>query len=241
MIILKKTWTVGLCTRNMNSNLLICNSTVQNQVLIWALEQPSRPWQCVWMDSSHSNSRSKYDNCVDIESLSVFKMLQPVNSYILGCLNNFRNSSGLHYHQIPKDCNLLKEYVQLLRNRSFKLDSNNTRIWSSHFEGRENNCKYLQSIFPWMKAKQSRRPLQRKELSITNESFTGNLGENALLGHAMAMKNNKWNKSWMLSWYGGRCKYFWISATTIMRSALSIFICRCSYSNQCVRLQCKWA
>ena len=116
-------------------------------------------------------------------------MPKPVNCCVPGCVNNFRNSSGLHYYRIPKDRDLRKEYVRLLRNKTLKLDSDNRRICSSHFEGgKKIDRKHLPSIFPWTKAKQSRRPLQGIELSVINESFTRNLKENVSLGHAMATK-----------------------------------------------------
>lgn len=88
------------------------NSSLQNQVTTWVLEWPNRPGHCVWVaiESSHSNSRSKYEKWVDVERLSVFKMPKPVNCCVPGCLNNFRNSSGLHYYRIPKHRDLRKEY-----------------------------------------------------------------------------------------------------------------------------------
>lgn len=50
--------------------------------------------------------RSMRGELIDVESLSVFKMSEPLNCCVSGCLNynNFRNSSGLHYYRIPKGC-----------------------------------------------------------------------------------------------------------------------------------------
>ena len=62
-------------------------------------------------------------------------MPKPVNCCVPGCFNNFRNSSGLQYYRIPKDAFLQKEYKRLLRNETLNLNSDNTRICSTHFEG----------------------------------------------------------------------------------------------------------
>ena len=91
-------------------------------------------------------------------------MPKPVNCCVPGCFNNFRNSTGLQYYRIPKDSRLRTEYVRLIRNKTLKLNSDNTRICSEHFEGgRKMNSDNLHSIFPWTKAKESRRQLIRKE------------------------------------------------------------------------------
>ena len=91
-------------------------------------------------------------------------MPKPVNCCVPGCFNNFRNSTGLQYYRIPKDSRLRTEYVRLIRNKTLKLNSDNTRICSEHFEGgRKMNPDNLPSIFPWTKAKESRRQLIRKE------------------------------------------------------------------------------
>ncbi|XP_067045576.1 THAP domain-containing protein 11-like [Acropora muricata] len=91
-------------------------------------------------------------------------MPKPVNCFVPGCFNNFRNSTALQYYRIPKDSGLRTEYVRLIRNKTLKLNSDNTRICSEHFEGgRKMNPDNLLSIFPWTKAKGSRRQLIRKE------------------------------------------------------------------------------
>ena len=108
-------------------------------------------------------------------------MPKPVNCCVPGCLNNFRNSSGLHYYRIPKDARIRKDYVRLLRNRTLKLDSDNTRICSEHFDGgKKINRKHLPSLFPWSKTTVERRELKRispskeegkaKKRKVTTES-----------------------------------------------------------------------
>ena len=84
--------------------LLRTQFPLQNRVSTWALELTSKPGHYVWGDSSRWNCRAKYERWVDVESLSVFKMSEPLNCCVSGCLNynNFRNSSGLHYYRIPK-------------------------------------------------------------------------------------------------------------------------------------------
>ena len=114
-------WQIDQCARwfNLNSDtwvefielrpgtrflLLRTKFPLQNRVSTWALELTSKPWHYVWGDSSRWNSRSKYERWADVESLSVFKMSEPLNCCVSGCLNynNYRNSSGLHYYRIPK-------------------------------------------------------------------------------------------------------------------------------------------
>ena len=91
-------------------------------------------------------------------------MPKPVNCCVPGCFSNFRNSTGLEYYRIPKNSRLRKQYVHLIRNQTLKLNSDNTRICSKHFEGgRKKNPDHLPSIFPWRKQKESRRKLVRKE------------------------------------------------------------------------------
>lgn len=87
-----------------------------------------------------------------------------------------RNASGLHYYRIPKDGDLRKQYVRLIRNKTLKLDSDNTRICSKHFEGgKKLNRKQLPSIFPWTIKTDKRRELKRVELPRkTREYDQGN-------------------------------------------------------------------
>ncbi|XP_067030478.1 uncharacterized protein [Acropora muricata] len=108
-------------------------------------------------------------------------MPKPVNCCVPGCFNNFRNSSGLQYYRIPKDSFLRKEYKRLLRNETLKLNSDNTRICSTHFEGgKKRDRNQLPSIFPWLKPTAERRELkrvnqtevkiQRKRRKVTNHN-----------------------------------------------------------------------
>ena len=90
-------------------------------------------------------------------------MPKPVNCCVPGCLNNFRNSPELQYYRIPKDSGLRKQYVHLIRNKTLKIDSDNTRICSEHFDGgKKTSRQQLPSLFPWTKAKKERRLLYRK-------------------------------------------------------------------------------
>ena len=89
-------------------------------------------------------------------------MPKPVNCCVPGCFNNFRNSSGLQFYRIPKDASLRKEYKRLLRNETLKLNSDNARICSAHFEeGKKRNRNQLPCIFPWSKPTVERRKLKR--------------------------------------------------------------------------------
>ena len=108
-------------------------------------------------------------------------MPKPVNCCVPGCFNNFRNSSGLQYYRIPKDSFLRKEYKRLLRNETLKLNSDNTRICSTHFEGgKKRDRNQLPSFFPWSKPTAERRELkrvnqtevkiQRKRRKVTNHN-----------------------------------------------------------------------
>ena len=89
-------------------------------------------------------------------------MPKPVNCCVPGCFNNYRNSPDLHYYRIPKDQTIRKEYVRLIRNQTLKIDSDNTRICSAHFEGgKKNDRQHLPSIFPSSKKHVERRVLKR--------------------------------------------------------------------------------
>ena len=57
------------------------------------------------------------------------EMLRP------GGTNNFRNTSGLQYYSIPKDAPLRKKYKCVIQNKTLKLESDNSRICSEHFNG----------------------------------------------------------------------------------------------------------
>lgn len=85
-----------------------------------------------------------------------------MNCCVPGCQNNFRNSVGIKFYRIPKNEQLRKRYVQLLRNETLKLKSDNTRICSEHFEGGyKATPDHLPSIFPWSKKVEKRRQLNR--------------------------------------------------------------------------------
>ena len=81
-------------------------------------------------------------------------MPKPVNCCVPGCLNEFRNSPELQYYRIPKDSGLRKQYVHLIRNKTLKIDIDNTRICSEHFDGgKKTSRQQLPSLFLWTKAK----------------------------------------------------------------------------------------
>ena len=111
-----------------------------------------------------------YKHCETSELKQGFldgKMPKPVNCCVPGCTNNFRNSEHLHYYRIPKDSALRAEYNRLIRNETLKLESENTRICSEHFEGGNKlNRKHLPSIFPWTKQTVKRREIEKIELPI---------------------------------------------------------------------------
>ena len=86
----------------------------------------------------------------------------PVSCCVPLCTNNFLNSPNLSFYQIPKDRNLQKKYVVLIRCNNLKVQSDNTRICSAHFEGGEKMSRsHLPSIFPWSKKRSQRRALSR--------------------------------------------------------------------------------
>jgi len=90
------------------------------------------------------------------------RMPQHANCCVPGCTNSFRNAPNLQYHRIPKDPGLRKTYKVLLKNETLKLDSDLTRICSSHFEGGMKLSRmHLPSIFPWSVEKPKRREIIR--------------------------------------------------------------------------------
>ena len=98
-------------------------------------------------------------------------MAKKVNCCVPNCLNNFRNNQCLQYYRIPKDPTIRKEYVRLLRNDSLKLESDNTRICSQHFEGgKKRDREHLPSLFPWTTEKLRRRELKRVNFDQVYES-----------------------------------------------------------------------
>ena len=69
------------------------------------------------------------------------------------CPNNFKNSHGLAFYRIPKARCIRREYVRLLRNDNFNLNSDGTWICSAHWDGGEKRSRthHPRSIFPWSK------------------------------------------------------------------------------------------
>ena len=80
--------------------------------------------------------------------------------------NNFRNSSHLSFYRIPKEKNIRRDYVRLLRNDSLKLESESTRLCSAHWTGGKKLSKnHLPLVFPWTKKRNERRILSRTQES----------------------------------------------------------------------------
>ena len=87
------------------------------------------------------------------------------NCCVPECTNNFRNKPDLHYYRIPKSESARKYYKIALRNETLKLDSNQTRICSVHFEGGEKLSRnHLPTIFPWTRQSKPRREITKHEL-----------------------------------------------------------------------------
>ena len=62
-------------------------------------------------------------------------------------------------------CIYPKQYIHLILNKTLKLESDNARICSKHFEGeRKLHRQHLPSIFPWTKSKEKRREPKRLEV-----------------------------------------------------------------------------
>ncbi|XP_074632715.1 uncharacterized protein LOC141891627 [Acropora palmata] len=99
------------------------------------------------------------------------------NCCVPHCTNSFRNAPSLHYYRIPKDPDVRKKYVVLIRNETLKVNSESTRICSAHFDGGEKLSRtHLPSIFPWTKQMVARRELKRvsfEETQKMDRSVTG--------------------------------------------------------------------
>ena len=50
-----------------------------------------------------------------------------------GCNDTFRKQN-LHFYRIPKDHDIRKEYLVLIRHETLKLDCKSTRICSAHYD-----------------------------------------------------------------------------------------------------------
>ena len=99
-------------------------------------------------------------------------MPKKISCCVPNCLNNFRNNPSLQYYRIPKNPIIRKEYVRLLRNDYLKLESQNTRVCSQHFEGgKKRDREHLPSLFPWSVEKPKRRELKR--VSTDQKQFKG--------------------------------------------------------------------
>ena len=85
--------------------------------------------------------------------------------------NNFKNSHGLAFYRIPKARCIRREYVRLLRNDNFNLNSDGTWICSAHWDGGEKRSRtHPRSIFPWSKKKRERRILYRSEATSNSRA-----------------------------------------------------------------------
>ena len=92
------------------------------------------------------------------------------NCCVSHCTNSFRNAPYLHYYRIPKDLDVRKKYVVLIRNETLKVNSESRRICSAHFDGGEKLSRiHLPSIFPWTKPAVARRELKRVSFEETQK------------------------------------------------------------------------
>ena len=150
--------------------MTVSNCPLQKRVVDRVLKWPSRLGQCVWVDNKFRRKCEDVKILRETSAIISAKMPKPVNCCVPGCLNNFRKGSGLQYYRIQKDMHLRKQYVLLIRNKTLKLESDNTRICSQHFEGGQKlHRQHLQSIFPWTKSKETRRELKRLEVPRARE------------------------------------------------------------------------
>ena len=67
------------------------------------------------------------------------------------CSTNYKNKTAeIHFHRIPFDAKLRDQYKIILRNKNLKIESDNTRICSKHWEGGQKLSRnHLPTIFPW--------------------------------------------------------------------------------------------
>ena len=72
-------------------------------------------------------------------------------------------------YRIPKNESLRKKYIRLIRNKTLKLESSDTRICSAHFEGGKKKYFWqLPSIFPWSKPCKERKLPARRGLDFND-------------------------------------------------------------------------
>ncbi|XP_031560763.1 uncharacterized protein LOC116296808 [Actinia tenebrosa] len=70
----------------------------------------------------------------------------------------------VQFYRIPSDPGQRKIYKVILKNDSLKLDSQNTRICSLHWEGGKKLSRtHLPTLFPWTTPRNERRKLVRRE------------------------------------------------------------------------------
>ncbi|XP_022805808.1 THAP domain-containing protein 11-like [Stylophora pistillata] len=91
------------------------------------------------------------------------------NCGIPGCTNSYRYASNLQYYRIPKDPDIRRKYVVLMRNETLKLDSTSTWICSAHFDGGEKLRTRLPSIFTWRKPTAPRTEVKRASFEDTQK------------------------------------------------------------------------
>lgn len=92
-------------------------------------------------------------------------MPKKVKCCVPGCGNNYKTEGPLHFYRIPKDVDVRNAYRLLLRNKCVRLDSENTRICSAHFEsGLKLSRCHLPNIFPWNNEEDEKTGEKRKNL-----------------------------------------------------------------------------
>ena len=87
------------------------------------------------------------------------------------CPNNFKNSHGLAFYQIPKERRIRREYVRLLWIDDLNLSSDSTRICSAHWDGAEKRSRTHHHLsFLGLKKKRERRILYRSEATSNSRA-----------------------------------------------------------------------
>ncbi|XP_070544930.1 uncharacterized protein [Ptychodera flava] len=87
----------------------------------------------------------------------------PYNCCVPKCYNNSSKNKGLHFYRLPKQKKLLRLFKARVRNNTLKVESQNTRICSVHFQGGRKYDDELPSIFPWTKIEPPRKPPKERE------------------------------------------------------------------------------
>ena len=99
------------------------------------------------------------------------------NCCVPNCANNWRNSSELKFHSLPRDPKVFAQYVRLIRNGNLKEFSvtDNTKICGKHFPNGERVSRtQLPTIFPWSKPVKRRRDIIKYDLPLRSMTIENN-------------------------------------------------------------------